>query len=75
MRKITLSRKQRLQLQIIDLDSDLDQLANRYPSSKSLVSRIRVALARIVFLQDDVDLQELYYCCSSCENDKGVLSN
>jgi hypothetical protein len=53
-----LTQKERIQLEIIDVDHDLQQLARRDPATRSMVDRIRDALANIVFLVDDVDVRE-----------------
>ncbi|HEX6253811.1 MAG TPA: hypothetical protein VFZ55_06290 [Nitrososphaera sp.] len=64
--KIALSPKQKLQIEIINLDNDLEQLALRAPSIKSLVDKIRDTLGRIVHLADGADVRQL--CGPSMED-------
>jgi hypothetical protein len=59
-----LSRKQRVQLEIIDCDHDLEKLACRDPTTKSLVDRIRDALFVCVCLMDGTDVREFCSCHS-----------
>lgn len=62
---MNLTQKQRIQLEIIDIDYDLNQIALRHPESHSLIHRIRDALANYVFLVDGTDIREFCACRSS----------
>lgn len=52
------TQKQRIQLELIGVDGDLQQLAVSCPQSRSMVGRIRCSIGNIVFLVDGVDIVE-----------------
>jgi hypothetical protein len=52
------TQKQRIQLELIGVDGDLQQLAVSCPQSRSMINAIRCAVGNIVFLVDGVDIVE-----------------
>jgi hypothetical protein len=58
-----MSPKQRLQLEIVDIDEDLERSTTVYPSAGPTIAGIRESLGRYIHVVNGVDVLE--FCCNN----------